>query len=168
MSPAGGEADLQGDFTIRRATPAQAPLLAALRYGFRAELGEVREQQEAFVGRCAEWMAARLAPESRWRAWLGFTGAEAIGTAWLHLIEKIPNPVGESELQAYVTNLYVVPRCRGRGIGTKLLVEAIEESRAARVDAVVLRPSPRSRPLYQRFGFGVRDDLLVLRLASSS
>jgi GNAT superfamily N-acetyltransferase len=56
----------------------------------------------------------------------------------------------------------VTPARRG-GIGGRLLETALAWCRAAGVDAVLLWPCARSRSLYERYGFGVRDDLLALR-----
>ncbi len=149
---------------VRAAGPADAPELARLRYDFRAELGEPNEEREAFVARCAAWMASRLAEGGAWRCWLAVEGERIVGHAWAQVIEKMPNPVDETELHAYVTNCYVLPEARGAGLGSRLLEEVLAWARGAGVDAVILWPSARARPLYLRHGFSVRDDMLALRL----
>lgn len=153
---------------IRTATPADAPALARLRYDFRCELGDPAEGPGTFIERCASWMAPRLAAGSLWRCWVAEEDGRILGHAWAQLIEKIPNPVVEPELHAYVTNCYVVPHARGRGLGSSLLEEALAWCRARGVDAVLLWPSERSRTLYLRHGFAVREDVLELRLAPAS
>ncbi len=45
---------------IRRAQSADAPLLARLRYEFRASVMAVEETEAAFLDRCIPWMTARL------------------------------------------------------------------------------------------------------------
>jgi GNAT superfamily N-acetyltransferase len=91
-----------------------------------------------------------------------------VGTIWLHRIEKLPNPVGEAETHGYVSSLYVDPACRGEGLGGRLLGACLEACLAEGVDAVILWPTPRSRSLYQRHGFAVREDLLERRLRPSA
>ena len=91
-----------------------------------------------------------------------------MGHAWVQVIEKVPNPVAEPEWHAYITNCYVVPHARGRGLGSCLLKEVLAWCRASDVDAAVLWPSERSRSLYLRHGFAVRDDILELRLSPAS
>ncbi|HEU0055323.1 MAG TPA: GNAT family N-acetyltransferase [Longimicrobium sp.] len=149
---------------IRRATPADAVALAQLRYAFRAELGDAVEDEEPFVARCRAWMEARLGDGSAWRCWVTEEDGAIVGHAWAQAVEKIPNPVRENEVHAYVTNLYVRPGLRGGGAGTRLLEAVLAWCRETGVDAVFLWPSARSRPLYLRHGFAVRDDLLELRL----
>jgi N-acetylglutamate synthase-like GNAT family acetyltransferase len=54
----------------------------------------------------------------------------------------------------------VVPPLRNTGVGSALLQACVAEADAQGLDALFLWPTERSRPLYQRFGFAARDDLL--------
>jgi GNAT superfamily N-acetyltransferase len=87
---------------------------------------------------------------------------ELVGNLWAQLIEKIPNPAVEPERHAYVTNFYVREGERGRGTGSLLLSAALDWCRESDVHAVILWPTERSRSLYLRHGFAVREDLLEL------
>lgn len=148
----------------RPATADDARTLATLRYRFRSEFGTVIEEEAAFVTRAAEWMAARLGDHGAWRVWVAQDVAECIvGHVFLQFIEKIPNPVPEQETHAYVTNLYVVPEARSKGIGTLLLQTALAACTEVNVDSVILWPSDASVPLYQRHGFTTPAALLELR-----
>jgi GNAT superfamily N-acetyltransferase len=148
---------------FRRARAADAPELARLRYAFRSALSAPAEDEAAFVRRCAAWMRPRLADDDRWWCALAERVGEVVGTVWVQLIEKLPNPVAEPEWHAYVTNFFVQPALRGGGVGSTLLGLALEACEARGVDAVILWPTPRSRSLYERHGFAVRDDLLERR-----
>lgn len=152
------------DPQIRLAVPADAAKQAELRFRFRVEeAGEAREPRERFLARCTAWMAERLGPGSAWRCWVAESDGEPVGTIWVQLFEKMPNPVAEREVHAYISNLFVVPAARGAGLGGRLLERAIAWCGERGVDAVLLWPSAKSRPLYERHGFAVRDDLLELR-----
>lgn len=159
MSPPAGSEDL-----IRKAGSSDAPVLARLRYAFRAGLHPPIEGEEAFLERCRRWMVDRLTPGGVWHCWLAEERAVPIGSAWLQLLDKIPNPVGEPEVHGYVTSLYVHSEFRGRGIGSALLARCLGECQARGADSVFLWPTPRSRPLYDRHGFSVREDLLERRI----
>jgi GNAT superfamily N-acetyltransferase len=148
---------------IRPALAADAPVLARLRYDFRASFGSVAEPEREFLARCVPWIRDRLGADGMWRAWLADIDGVAAGTVWLQWLEKIPNPVAELEWHGYVTSLYVREEFRGQRLGTSLLEAALAACRARGVDAVILWPTPRSRTLYQRHGFAVRDDLMQLR-----
>jgi GNAT superfamily N-acetyltransferase len=111
-------------------------------------------------------MSDRLAPGGSWRCWVATLGPSLVGTIWLQLIEKLPNPVGHRNFHGYVSSVYVVPHLRGTGIGSALLDACLSEAEALGLDALFLWPTDRSRPLYQRHGFVVRNDLLERRVAN--
>lgn len=156
---------MSGPPIIRSAIPADAPTLAELRWDFRvAEAGTAAEARDEFVARCRRWMEERLSQDSDWRCWVAevSAGVDAVvaGNLWLQVIEKIPNPVPESESHVYVTNVYVAPAHRGTGIGEALVQAAMEFAREIRADSAILWPTERSHSLYQRFGFAQPTDLL--------
>jgi GNAT superfamily N-acetyltransferase len=152
-----------GTIAIRRGQPADAIALAQLRYEFRAGLDRATEPARSFAPRCADWMRRQLGSGTPWLCWVAQHREQVIGTVWLELIEKLPNPVGETERHGYITNLYVRAEHRGAGTGTRLLRAALSECDAQRVDAVLLWPTPRSRSLYEREGFRPASDLLERR-----
>jgi GNAT superfamily N-acetyltransferase len=146
---------------IRRASPADADALAALRWEFRSSIAPPNEDRADFVARCAEWMRARLAAGDAWHAWIAESAdGEAVGTVWLQRVEKMPNPVAEPEVHGYVTNLYVRESARG-GVGGRLVAAVLEECAAAGVHQAFLWPTQRSRSLYRRWGFVGEGEVMV-------
>jgi ribosomal protein S18 acetylase RimI-like enzyme len=148
---------------VRLARLEDAAALARLRYQFRTELEPAGEAGPEFIARCTEWMRARLGGAGAWRAWVAERGGVECGMVWLQLVEKIPNPVAEAEWHGYVTSLYVRPEWRAAGLGSALLQAALEECTRREVDAVFLWPTPRSRSLYERYGFRAREEVMVRR-----
>jgi GNAT superfamily N-acetyltransferase len=138
--------------TIRPAAAADAGALAALRWEFRAGREPPAESATAFLDRCAAWMARELSAGAPWRAWVAVSNGRIVGQVWLNVIHKVPNPVGERDRHAYLSNLYVTPAQRG-GVGVQLLQTALEWAAENGVDRVVLWPSARSVTLYDRHGF---------------
>ena len=94
-------------------------------------------------------------------------GGGIAGHLWLSLIEKVPNPVAERAHHAYATNVYVRPSARSRGLGSALLAEALAWCEARDVDAAILWPTARSRPLYARHGFADAKDVMAANLGAS-
>ena len=152
---------MTGTPKIRPATPDDARRLAELRWEFRAGRDPAVEDHQAFVDRCAAWMTRELAG-SAWRAWVALDGDAIVGQVWVNLIHKVPNPIGERDRHAYLSNLYVQPSARG-GIGTALLETALDWSRANGVDRVVLWPAARSVTLYRRHDFKRDADVMELK-----
>ena len=154
---------------VRPAGPGDAGAMAVMRYDFRTELGEPVETQQEFVERATAWLAQRLELGS-WTGWLAVEQEQPVGLVLVHLVEKVPNPVVEPESLGYVSSLYVRPERRDRGVGDALLRTAVDFCRQHGVDTVVLWPSPRSVPLYERHGFqrsGHVMELSVIRLGPS-
>ena len=151
---------------IRFAEPADAAALADLRYALRSSTGTATEPRPEFLARCTAWMESHLRDEQRWRCWVAERDQKLIGAVWLQLVEKIPNPRAETEHHAYVTNFYIDEAARGRGLGSRLLHNVIEWCQSHDVHAVILWPTERSRSLYQRHGFAVREDIMELIIDS--
>jgi len=152
------------EIIIRLAGPEDAQALSRLRYEFRAGQYPVTEAEADFLSRCGAWMAACLAPGSHWRCWVVEETGRLVGAIWLQIIEKIPNPGAEAENHGYISNLYVEPWRRDAGLGSMLIETCLRFCEKEAVDAVILWPTPRSRRLYERYGFAVREDLLERRL----
>jgi GNAT superfamily N-acetyltransferase len=157
---------------IRRAQPSDAPAIAALRYAFRTELAAPVESEQQFVKRATAWLEQRL-ESGVWSGWLAHEAqpielAQPVGLVLVQLVEKVPNPVVEPESLGYISSFYVRPQWRARGIGDALLRTALDFCRRGGVDTVVLWPSPRSVPLYRRFGFRHRGDVMELRWPADS
>jgi GNAT superfamily N-acetyltransferase len=149
---------------VRLASPADAVLLAKLRFDLRASTHELREEETAFVDRCTRWMEQRLGQDGRWRCWIAECDGTVVGSVWVQLIEKIPNPIAEPEYYVYLTNLFVQPQHRGKGIGSKLLAAAVAWSRRNHAELVLLWPTERSKSLYSRHGFVAVEDFMELVL----
>ena len=150
--------------TVRLAAPDDAALLAQLRFDLRASLHELREDEAAFRERCTRWMRERLSECGRWRCWIAEREGTVVGSVWVQLIEKIPNPIASPECYVYLTNFYVRPEERGQGVGSQLLAEALRWSSSNNAELVLLWPTERSKSLYARHGFVVADDFMELTL----
>jgi GNAT superfamily N-acetyltransferase len=149
--------------SVRLAVPADADILAQLRWDLRTSLAPAVGDRAEFLRRCRDWMRQRLDQASAWRCWVAEERNDVVGALWLQLIEKVPNPVGESETLGYITNVYVRPEARHRGLGSRLVAAAVAFCRALPADTIVLWPTGDSRSLYQRHGFHPPKELMELR-----
>jgi len=150
---------------IRAATVSDADALAKLRWEFRSAQDPPTELQDEFVPRCAAWMRRELSTGGAWQVWVAADRQVIVGQVWVQTVEKIPNPVAESERLAYLSNLFVRVSARG-GTGTRLLATALDWCRANRVDRVFLWPSALSVTLYLRHGFSRSGDVMELKIRS--
>ena len=92
------------------------------------------------------------------------TGDVPIGSTNLMIFDRMPRPGGEARRWGYLANMYVVAEHRDLGVGGDLLGAVLDHARRERLIRVVLSPSPRSKPFYERAGFAPASDLFVLTL----
>jgi GNAT superfamily N-acetyltransferase len=152
---------------IRLARPGDSHALADLRYRFRTEMESAKETKGRFLRRCTPWMRQRFrSGSSPWRCWVLDDGKQLLGDICVQLFEKVPNPVNEPELHAYITNFYVVPEMRSQGFGKRLLETALLWCRIQGTDGIILWATPGSRSLYHRCGLVEPADIFELRHAS--
>jgi GNAT superfamily N-acetyltransferase len=147
---------------IRRAEETDLAALCELRRAWTEENhGEQRddEYEERFAG----WLARE---ESRRAAWLAEADGDAVGMVNLAVFERMPQPGSVPRYWGYLSNMYVLPGYRNRGIGGLLVAALLAYADAAGFVRVVLSPSERSVPFYQRAGFGGAD-MLMVRVAQS-
>lgn len=155
--------------SVRSAEPADAGRLACLRYEFRASEDPAVEEREAFLERCEVWMRERLASSrERWQCWVAEPDGRIRGHVWVQLFPKVPNPADEAEAHAYLTNMYVEPDRRGRGLGTALLEAAVGWCWGRELDSLILWPTDDSRSLYRRFGCEPTGGIFELSLGEGS
>ncbi|TVL89334.1 GNAT family N-acetyltransferase [Streptomyces sp. SAJ15] len=150
------------DFIVRPARPADSRALAELRWTFKQEDHEgplpapARHLEEA-----EHWIRDRLG-DGRWSAWVAETDGEIRGHVFLCLVERMPEPYEDNNPIGYVTNFFVMPSQRNKGAGSALLEALRRHSRGAGLEGLIVWPSERSTPLYQRFGFQPSEELLEL------
>jgi GNAT superfamily N-acetyltransferase len=97
-------------------------------------------------------------------ALLAFEPARAVGMIWLAVIDRLPSPGRPARRGGQIQSFFVHDWARNQGVGTHLLANAVGAARQLGMEWVVLHPSARSRPLYQRAGFAESPGLLELRL----
>lgn len=144
---------------IRRAGVNDASALAQLRLDFKREDRDDTVSDASFVAALEVWLRERIGNES-WLVWVSEVDGRVRGHIFLHPVEKVPGPYAGPSVWGYVTNFYVAPSYRGRGLGRRLLNALHAHARVARYDTLVVWPSERSTPLYQRAGFASSGELL--------
>jgi GNAT superfamily N-acetyltransferase len=117
-------------------------------------------EDAGFARRLATWFAAEGDRRTTWLATVGDTPA---GMGSLFEYRRMPEPGHPDARWGYVGNLFVHEALRGRGIGTALLTTIVAVADVRGYARLVLSPSERAIPFFQRAGFAEAgaDDLLV-------
>ena len=142
---------------IRRAEFADLAAIIELRREWtREEHGDIadpdfEENLTAWFGR--EW--------SRRIMWLAEEGGRPVGMMNLAVYERMPRPGRALSRWGYLGNVFVLAAYRNRGIGSQLVSAALNYADRNGFVRVVLSPTERSIPLYERAGFGPADALML-------
>jgi GNAT superfamily N-acetyltransferase len=154
---------------IRPAGFGDAGALARLRHVLYSEYGPAREPLEAYTARFAAFVRDAIASDA-WRIWVAELDGRVVGGMWLQLVERVPRP-GEDRGAlpiGYLTNVFVDPELRDDGLGSRILREVVTWARARGVEEIIVWPSERSFPFYERAGFSRSPDPLVLYLTDET
>ena len=89
-------------------------------------------------------------------------GAEAVGMAWVALVQRPPRPGSVRRLSADLQSVYVVPEHRGGGIGSSLVEAAVQCATRLGAARVTVHSGRRAVPVYERLGFSPSQQLLQL------
>jgi GNAT superfamily N-acetyltransferase len=150
--------------TLRRATPADAALLARHRAAVWIEVGDfaadtMAAQEPVWTAYLRDALA-----EERYVAWIAVDDGDAIvGSGAVLIGRAIPRPGSPSDLTGRVHSVYIEPHARRRGIARAIMAAVLEYAREHDLISLTLHPSDEGRQLYTSLGF-VPADEMVLRL----
>jgi GNAT superfamily N-acetyltransferase len=147
---------------IRRAGIADTAALAQLRWIWRTdERGEHGLSQAEFEGAFRLWWGSR---EESHVAYIAERDGDAVGMAWLAVFDRIPQPRDVERLAGNVQSVFVLEAFRNHGIGGALVEAVIAHARARGAGYLIVHPSQRAYPLYERLGFTATKQLLHMDL----
>jgi GNAT superfamily N-acetyltransferase len=142
---------------IRRAADEDLAALAQLRRASTAEQDGERPDP-GFEDRFAAWFARE---SSRRITWLAETSACLAGAMSLAVFERMPRPGRAPGRWGYLANAFVLAAYRNQGIGGQLLGAVLSYADEHGFARVVLSPTERAIPFYQRAGFRPANELLL-------
>src|SRR5262245_18361585 len=134
---------------IRRAGDADLAVIARLRCQWTQEQGRASEDP-GFDERLAAWFAREA---SRGIIWMAEADGRAVGMVNLAVFERMPWPGRAPSRWGYPGNAFVLAAYRNQGIGGQLVSAVLGYADESGFVRVVLRPSERSIPFYERAGF---------------
>jgi GNAT superfamily N-acetyltransferase len=145
---------------VRRADAGDSAALAGLRWDCTVE-GQVAPvvSREEFERGFAGWMRGAGA---RHQPYLAEAGGQAVGMAWLAVVDRVPEPAAPSRAGGDLQSVFVLPRFRGRGVGSELIAAVVADAAARGLMFLSVRAGRRSTPLYRRLGFAGNGQVLEL------
>ena len=150
--------------SVRLAGPADDEHLVRLRRSWTEEQTGGEVEDDGFDRRFAEWLAVERHQRLTWLGWqFGPTAydGEPVGMLNVLVFTRMPKPGRPDSRWGYLANFYVAREHRGAGLGRLMLETCLAHCDAAGFVRVVLSPSERSVPFYERGGFGPASSLLL-------
>lgn len=145
---------------MRPATAADVSQLVELRWISSAEDDEgheVREPRAQFEASMRAFLDRAL-DDPRWTVWVAADGDRVVSTMYAQVVPKVPRP-WPNDAWVYVTSVFTVAERRNEGIGSRVLSTVREWASARGFELLMLWPSERSVPFYERAGFHKADAL---------
>lgn len=145
--------DMTG-LSLVRVTPDDIDLLCDLREKSLREVWSLPEGHDlsaAMAGTRAYLNEA--IPSGDHSAYLAFDGELLVGCAGMSYSRVMPTPDDPTGRKGFVTNVYVEPSHRRRGIASRLLDLILDDAAGQGVDYVTLEASDDGRHLYVTNGF---------------
>jgi GNAT superfamily N-acetyltransferase len=147
---------------VRRAGLDDAPALARLRWLWRTvERSEYGLSETDFEAAFTQWWSTRATSHI---AYIAEHAGEAIGMAWLAVFDRMPQPRHLVRLAGNVQSVFVLEEYRNRGTGRALVDAVIGEARDRGLGYLIVHPSARAYPLYERIGFAETNQILHMDL----
>ncbi len=146
---------------FRQARQQDARALAQMRWDFTAEddfihPAATHEEYED----CFEGFLAYAIRSGRWAIWVAEDEGQLVSHIFMQVIEKVPRPGREERQFGWVTNVYTIPAYRNQGVGSQLMAQVVEWAKDRKLEVMVVWPTQRSVPYYQRAGFDYTIQLL--------
>ena len=153
----------RGGFVIRRATTADAPVIAWHRARMFQDMGMLSPVTfEGLRNEARLWTERALASDE-YIGWLATPKEQPeviVGGAGVQLRQVPPHPFrpprGDAIAKgkhAIVLNVFTEPEWRRRGLAKLLMEEILRWARMERLDQLVLHASDEARRLYEKMGF---------------
>ena len=149
----------------RIATQVDVPQLADMRWDFQIEDGAALPlpDKAAFLRHCTAFLQQGF-ERGDWTYWVADHQGELVAQIFVCTIRPVPRPGRLDDRYGYMTNVYTRPAYRNRGIGTALLRQVTRWAAEHDFAFLIVSPSERSVPFYQRAGFTAETEFLELRL----
>ena len=150
---------------FRMADEKDSEVLAGLRWDFKMEGKEndkLYDKQE-FLRAYADYLEPELKNGS-WSCWVAEEAGEIVSNIYIRRIRKLPKPAKLHAEYGYVSNVYTRTAYRDKGVGGQLMERVKQWASENSLEFLVLWPSKRAVPFYERKGFSQNNEVMELLL----
>ena len=141
------------EYKIRKAAHQDIPIIVEFRmrmfHSFLGDTFDIAKTADFERRHLAEWLET-----GQFAAWVAEDGnGRVIAGAGISFYTLPPKPWNLNGRHAFISSMYTEPEHRKKGIGGRLLKEALDFAREQDVETVTLHASKVAHSLYASFGF---------------
>jgi len=151
---------------IRLAEHKDMDQLVRMRWDFTNEYAEKKIEEiqyEAFYRECRSFFS-EVFNGDKWFIWVADIEGQILPHVYIQLIDKVPRPGRKTNPFLYMTNVYTLPDCRRKGIGSQILKEIEKWSKDNDYEFIIVWPSDWSVDFYERNGYSLCKEPMELVL----
>ncbi len=153
---------VDGSPVVRRATRDDGAVVAGLRHAWAGEQAGQDLTDPTFDEVFEAWFDREY---DQRMTWLAFHQDLPVGMLNMLVFTRMPKPARRTSQWGYVANVYVDAAHRDAGVGRMMLDAALDFAKEQELARLVLSPSERSVPFYERAGFAPATSLMVCDLS---
>jgi ribosomal protein S18 acetylase RimI-like enzyme len=152
-------------FTFTKVSIEQIEKILSLRLALLKELGELNSSKEEYLMETStrEYLQTAIS-NNEFISYMAEKNGEPISISGMVLFKRPPYLENLQGIEAYILNMYTIPKYRGNNLARKLLVQCINESKIRGVKRIWLHTSKDGEPLYKKMGFTNKDSEMELFL----
>ncbi len=94
--------------------------------------------------------------------WVAEENNEIVANVYITRVRKVPNPKCYSGEIAYASGVFTLRHMRNKGLGQALFEKVKAWSEKEGIELIILWPSERAKPFYERLGFKNENDVIEL------
>ena len=153
---------MKPDVATRIASDDDLQSLAVLRWRLKAG-DDAPAEGAAFARFAEEFVRFERVERARGEVvhWIAHLAGKPAAAMSVVAIRKVTSPGDGARRWGYLTNCYVVPEHRNGALGRRVLGAIQSWAREQAFEFIIVWPSERAFPFYERAGFRRPDDLLV-------
>ena len=145
----------------RPATDDDLVAIRALRWAWLEEDAGAPVSDDGYDEAWAAWWAVESGHR---RFWVAEVDGEVVGMLSIVTMRRMPQPGRPQSAWGYVQQMYGLAEHRDAGVGSALLRAAIDATRVEGFWHLLVHPTDRALPFYERHGFRPADFVYTLPL----
>lgn len=151
---------------FKKAEKKDAAILAEYRFKMFNDIfpeDNLGERKAEIVEKCARYYLDDIDNKNHYSI-IAFIDKTAVGCGTILLEDKPPSPRHKTNLHAYILNIYIDAKHRGKGIAKKIMEHLHEYARSKNVRRIGLHASRFGHGLYKKMGYKTNESYLELEL----